>query len=72
MTKAEAESFKARWCLANDAIIEEERRTPPSVKLQQLAVMFAASEAMGWAEDLKVGEEEVRERWRRLREKLRA
>ncbi|HKR00040.1 MAG TPA: hypothetical protein VJT09_05175 [Pyrinomonadaceae bacterium] len=72
MTKEEARQFKARWKLANDAVIEEMRRTPASVKLSQLALMYEAGQIFGWSSDLRGGEEEVRERWRLLREKLHA
>ena len=70
MTKEEAQQFKARWKLANDAVIEEARRTPASVKLHQLALMYEAGQMLGWDDKLKEGKEEVRERWCLLREKL--
>ncbi|HZS07614.1 MAG TPA: hypothetical protein VFD58_22455 [Blastocatellia bacterium] len=70
MTREEALHFKARWQMVNETIAEEIRRTPVSVKLQQLEVMFAAAQELGWVENLKAGEEEVRERWRKLKEKL--
>jgi flagellar biosynthesis/type III secretory pathway protein FliH len=72
MTKEEARQFKARWQLVNHAMTEEVRRTPASVKLQQLAVMYEAGQALGWTDALKEGEEGVRERWRRLKEKYHA
>lgn len=70
MTKEEALLFKAGWKLANDRIAGEIRSTPVLTKLHQLAVMFAAGEALGWSERMRVGEEEIRDRWQRLREKL--
>ena len=72
MTKEEARQFKVRWQLVNQAVAEDVRRTPPSVKLQQLAVMYEAGQALGWTDALKEGEEGVRERWRRLKEKYHA
>lgn len=72
MTKEEAQQFKAHWKLANDFIIEEARHTPVSVKLHQLALMYEAGQMLGWGNTLKEGEEEVRERWRRLKEKSHA
>jgi hypothetical protein len=39
MTKEEARQFKERWRLVNEVTIEEARRTPVSVKLQQLELM---------------------------------
>lgn len=72
MTKEEARQFKERWQLVNQVTIEEQRRTPVSVKLQQLALMYEAGQVLGWAEQPREGEEEVRERWRRLKEKFHA
>lgn len=72
MTKEEAQQFKARWKLANDVIIEEARQTPASVKLHQLSLMYEAGQVLGWDNALREGEEEVRERWRLLREKFHA
>ena len=70
MTKEEAYQFKERWKLVNEMTIEEARRTPVSVKLHQLALMYEAGQALGWTEALREGEEEVRERWRLLKERL--
>jgi len=70
MTKDEALLFKSRWRLASERIAEEVRSTPIITKLRQLAAMFATGEALGWSERMRVGEEEVRERWQRLREKM--
>ncbi len=72
MTKEEAYRFKERWKLVNEATIEEARRTPLAVKLHQLALMYEAGQALGWTEALGEGEDEVRERWRRLKERLHA
>jgi hypothetical protein len=69
MTKDEARLFKQRWQLVNDRVIEEVRETPITVKLQQLAIMFAAGQALGWADKQKRGEEEVRARRARLKER---
>ncbi len=70
MTKEEAREFKERWRLVNEATIEEARNTPPSVKLQQLALMYEAAKRFGWIEKLREGEEEVHERWRLLKERM--
>jgi hypothetical protein len=69
MTKEEAQEFKQRWRLVNDRVNEEVRHTPVSVKLQQLAIMFAAGQELGWADKQRGGEQEVRVRWVRLKEK---
>ena len=68
MTKEEAHQFKERWKLVNDFTDEEARTTPPEVKLRQTALLYEAAYTFGWAEKLSEGEEEVRERWRRLKE----
>ncbi len=70
MTKDEARQFTEHWRLVNEFIAEEVRRTPPEVKLRQLAVLFAAGRTLGWIEEDEAGVAEVRERWRILREKL--
>ena len=68
MTKEEALQFKERWKLVNDFTDEEARLTPPDVKLRQVALLYEAAQAFGWAEALREGEDEVHERWRRLKE----
>ena len=70
ITKAEALAFKAGWQLANERIAEEIRSASMTAKLSQLAVMFAAGEALGWSERMRDGEDAIRERWQRLREKM--
>lgn len=67
MNKNEAKNFKERWQIVNKVIAEEIRQTPAEVKLRQLAVMVEAAQMLGWAESLREGEEEVRERWRKLK-----
>lgn len=68
MTKEEGQQFKERWKLVEDFTAEEARRAPLSLKLRQLALMYEAGRAFGWDGALKEGEDEVRERWRRLKE----
>jgi hypothetical protein len=70
MTKEEAHQFKERWKLVSEVTIEEARRTPVSVKLHQLALMYEAGQMLDWDDSLKE-DEEVRERWRRLKENSR-
>ena len=72
MTREEAQQFKARWKLVNEFVLEEARRTPPAIKLKHLALMYEVGQVLGWDAALKDGEEEVRERWRRLKEKSNA
>lgn len=68
MDKQAAKDYVARWALVNQAEIEELRRTPPEVKLRQLAALMASVRQMGWDEALDAEDEEVRGRWRRIRE----
>lgn len=69
MDKQQAIDFRERWQLVNAKLAEEARTTPVEIKLRQLAVMVEAAHALGWTEKLREGEEELRERWRRLKEK---
>ncbi len=70
MIKEDILQYKERWRLANEAITEDLRHTPVEVKLRQLAVMFEAAHSLGWSDRLRQGEEDVRQRWRLLRERL--
>ena len=67
MTVGEARAFAARWRLANDAEIAELRATSPAVKLKQLAALMSSAGPMGWTEALAAEENEVRQRWIKLR-----
>lgn len=70
MTKEEALLFKSRWRMANDRIAQEIRETSALTKLHQLALMFASSKAFDWSEKMRAGEQEIYERWQRLRKKM--
>ncbi len=67
LTKAEAQAFAARWKMVNAAEREELRATPLVTKLRQLAALMASVDRLGWAQALAEEEDEVRERWRKLR-----
>ena len=67
MTKTQAQAFRQRWQMVNDAECEELRRTPPELKLRQLDALFALAGQLGWMPALSAEEAEVRERWNRLR-----
>jgi hypothetical protein len=67
MNRAEARAWKERWQLVNTMEIEELRMTSLDVKLQQLCSMMALARELGWTERRAEGEDEVRERWNRLR-----
>ena len=67
LTRAEAQTFQARWELVNAAEQAELQSTPLERKLSQLAALMDSAEPLGWTEALKAEEAEVRERWNRLR-----
>ncbi len=69
MTREEARLFKARWQLVNERIDEEIRQTSVTTKLRQLTSLYHTAQSMGWLEEMKRDEEEVRLRWQRLRNK---
>ena len=60
LTPAEARAFVARWRPVNNAEQEELRRTPPALKLRQLAALMASAASFGWTEALGAEEQEVR------------
>ncbi len=69
ITKKEAREFKKRWRLVNEAERQELRETSPVKKLQQLAALMASVRAFpGWNEALSAEDDDVRNRWNRLRE----
>jgi hypothetical protein len=68
MNREEAKQYQARWQLVNEHTARETREATPASKLEQLALMYEAAQTLGWADKLSDGEEEVRARWRLLRE----
>jgi hypothetical protein len=64
---AQIRAWAARWKLAHRAAIEELRATPLDAKFRQLAVLMDSVDELGWREALREGEQQVRERWIRLR-----
>lgn len=67
MTRAEAQAFRARWQLVNDAEREELRATPMAVKARQLGTLMGWAGQLGWTESRAAEEQVIRERWQRLR-----
>jgi hypothetical protein len=67
LTKAQARAFRKRWRLVNAREAEELRDTPIEVKWQQINTLMAWAQQLGWTSALAEGEEEVRQRWIRLR-----
>lgn len=67
ITKKEAIEFKKRWEAVNAFEHEELRSTSMEIKLQQLAALMASVKGLGWQKALSEGEDELRDRWNRLR-----
>jgi hypothetical protein len=67
MTRAEAREFQDRWNRVNTAEREELRRMTLSDKLLQIAALMASVEPLGWQQALAEEDQQVRERWLRLR-----
>ena len=67
MTREQAHEFKDRWKFVNDFIAQEIRNTPSEVKLQQLSAMFIIGQDR--SPTFLAEEQEVRNRWRLLKQK---
>lgn len=67
MTPKEGRSWAKRWQRVRAAEVVELRRTPPEVRLRQLAALMDSVGPLGWSEALADGEAEVRARWIKLR-----
>ena len=67
ITKQEAHEFKERWKFVNDFIAHQIRNTPVEIKLQQLTAMFIIGQSRSPA--FLAEEQEVRNRWRLLKQK---
>jgi hypothetical protein len=72
LTKAQAQAFQKRWEILDAAEREELASTPMALKFRQLAALMASAQKLGWTEELAAEEDEVRKRWARLRQVLRA
>ncbi len=67
MDRAEALAWKERWRLVREKEIEELSAMTIEERLRQLDTMFLFARELGWDEALAAEEEEVRERWIRIR-----
>ena len=67
ITKQEAREFKERWKCVNDFIAQEIRNAPAEIKLRQLSTMFIIGQSR--SPDSLAEEQEVRSRWRLLKQK---
>jgi hypothetical protein len=68
MTKKEARDFRTRWARVNAAEIDELKRSSADERLEQLAALMASAHLLHWPPSLDQETNEVRARWRRLRE----
>lgn len=68
LTRGEAQSFRKRWEMVNAAEREELASTPVSQKFRQVAGLLISARKLGWTEALEAEEDQVRERWAKLRE----
>ncbi len=67
LTREQAESYMARWEPVREIELEELRATPIEVKFQQLAGLMASGRALGWIPPDRFDDQEVRDRWQKLR-----
>lgn len=70
LTKADASAFKKRWRLVSAREAEEMHATSIAVKWKHFNALFGMARALGWTEPMRLGEDEVRKRWMRLRKAL--
>ncbi|MBM3997567.1 MAG: hypothetical protein FJ303_25985 [Planctomycetes bacterium] len=67
LTKAEARAYRQRWRRASARELEVLRSTPLDVKWQQFNTLLAWAQHFARTEASRRGEEEVWQRWARLR-----
>ena len=67
ITKQEAQEFKDRWKFVNDYIAHQIRNTPAEIKLEQLSAIFIIGQ--GRSSAFLAEEQEVRNRWRLLKQR---
>ena len=67
MTKAEVRAWAARWKMVNEFQREELAKTPPAVKLRQLASLMDLAKRLGWRKTLAEQKTKIWERWQKLR-----
>lgn len=74
LTREEALAYVERWRLVNEKEREELRALTPAEKFQQVLAMNRVAKRCGWWGRTPADEaeaEQVRERWRQLRESYR-
>jgi transcriptional regulator with XRE-family HTH domain len=72
LTRGEAQAFKQRWKAVNAAEKEELASTTVADKFRQVAALLESVGKLGWAEAQTTEEDQVRQRWARLRRECHA
>ncbi len=67
LTRTAAQAFKRRWEIVNTAEREELGSTPVAHKFRQLAALMASATPLGWTQTPAAEDDQVRQRWARLR-----
>jgi hypothetical protein len=67
MPTPEGQVLLRRWQALEEAKTNDLRATSPAAALMQLDSMYASVDVLGLRESLGEGEEELREKWARLR-----
>jgi hypothetical protein len=70
LDKKSAQAYKKRWELVAEAERQSLRTMSFDEKVRQTAALMASAKPMGWSDALAEGDEEVRQRWQKLREVL--
>jgi len=70
LTKAQARAFRLRWEAVKEAEDEELASTSMTEKFRQLIGLLASARRFRWTEELAVEEDNVRQRWIKLRRVL--
>jgi transcriptional regulator with XRE-family HTH domain len=72
VTRAQAQAFQKRWQALQEAEAEELAFTPGAEKFRQLTGLLASAQQLGWTKVLTGEDDELRQRWARLRRVLHA
>jgi putative transcriptional regulator len=72
LARGEAQDCKRRWAAVNAAERKELVSTPVAHKFRQIAALLESAGKLGWTETRAAEEDQVRERWARLRKELHA
>lgn len=68
ISREEALAFLKRWEAAGELERAELQRMSAEQKFQLLGLLMASAQLFGWRDRLREGEQEVRDRWKRLKD----